>query len=97
MLHRLKMRRVPDPPPLQLASIVEAGLTPRGLVKSNQKAISPALSPSPPSPAARASFQTLAELDPADSVGSAGFESYRDLAEPARFADSERTASLVAA
>src|ERR1700722_284609 len=94
------MRRAPDPPPRPSASIAEAGLTPRDLVKAYQKSNSPTVRTSSQIPAVQASFQILAAQasfrSPAAPVatGSAGFESYRYLAELARSADFERTASL---
>src|ERR1700722_1379488 len=85
------MRRAPAPPLRPSASIVEAGLMPRDLAKANQKLISPTMRTSSQSPAAQASFQTLAV--PVVS----GFESHREPAELARSANFERTASLVPA
>src|SRR5580704_18406967 len=97
------MRRGPGPPPRPLASIVEAGLTPRDPVKAYQKSNSPTVRTSSQIPAVQATFQNLAApasfRSPAAPVvpGSAGFESYPNLEELARSANFERTASLVAA
>src|SRR6202041_2871367 len=86
------MRRAPAPQPRPLASIVEEGLAPRGLVKANQKLASPTMRTRSQSPAAQASFQTLAAPVVPDS---AGFESHLELVELARSANFERTALLV--